>query len=375
MSLERELEFLSTFVHGKISAKATKAELVKRIREKYLFTDDARMTNVKKTVFKHASLFIRYDYLRQLTSFIPEKTSNAHLLSLKVSPSTLFHFTHSGQGAILQSLGFLKLQGFRTYHSKTNLYWETEQTLDLLSYKPSETPEIFWIDSSSFDVHSSWSVPPSTKWVVVDTTCWFIEGEEFKLLREKLSQHDVIAVRSHVKLDMHGVEYAPLGSITLSSKRLDLHSIPFYEAARLFGTTASPESIPPYLLDSASIKLALRRKNTFRKSHDLVKELASIASDDVTIQCPPHGLYFYLAFRKNSLELPEIQKKALIVAEEAEIDLRHLESFGFDFFGLQVFKPRRAQEFEKCLRISYGASGITKSKLKKLLDGLVAVRS
>jgi hypothetical protein len=374
MSSESEqLQFLSTFLQRKKGKNVTKSEVVARIRKNYLFTDSARMTNTHKHVFRYASLFVRYEYLRQHTTFVPDKTSHALLLSCKAGPSTLIHFTHSGHGAILQALGFLKSLGFQTYQKSSTLYWETEQTLEMFNFKSTPEPEVYWIDSSSFDVFSDWSIPESVKWVVVDSTCWQILGKEFEFLSEKLKDHEVITVRSHVKLDMLGVEYAPLGSITLSSRALETTAGTFYQSARLLASTASPESIPPYLLEMKNLKLCLKRGKGFQKNHQIFTEIASEylkEFQDVIFQFPPHGLYFYLAYKHCRYSVSEIQKHVLGLDDG--FGLKSIESFGFDQFALQVYRPRRDPNFEMCIRISYGVQVQSKTHVRKFLKGILS---
>lgn len=373
---EAQVAFLSAYLPKKASKAATTKSLVPQIRKRFLFTDGARMTNVEQKIFKHASLYIRYDYLRQQTSFVPEKTSLVKLFSAKNSPSEIYHFTTSGQAAILQALGLLMSLGQSSFQSPSTIYWETEQTFALLGFTQSKNPLVYWIDSSSFDVNCEWSIPQSVKWVVVDSTCWHVHGREFEVLRDRLKDYDVITVRSHVKLDMLGVEYASLGSIVLSARKLETIAELFYQAARLFGTTASPESIPPYLFEAKCLQLGQKRTQVFKKVHGMVQELMSelkVASPNIVTQFPPHGLYFYLALRSPSVDISQVQKKLKGLGQESRVEVRNVESFGFDFFGLQVFKPKREPEFDLCLRLSYGAGAVTKAQLRKLLLDVVGL--
>lgn len=183
--------------------------------------------------------------------------------------------------------------------------------------------------------------------VLIDSTCYENDSVMIKKILCKCIRENVVCImlRSHIKLDCLGLEYARLGSITfiipplLTRIKIDVCKSLIIQTSDLIaktGTIFSPHAIFP-LNNSEEFKILNKeRVNLIRKNNCYAAKQVLLKSDaKFNIQRYHHGLFFTI--ETNTQSPSELSKQ--VNAYRERLNLRGIyakiaPSFGFDFISL-----------------------------------------
>lgn len=259
--------------------------------------------------------------------------------------------TRSGQTSTYLCLAALRLflGEFKIHTQRGQVYYETKHLLKLHQKmgQSSKQAQLYFIDSST-EVGAGSKVPDQTTMAIIDTTC-YVHGEE------KLNQHlrffsaqkiPVILLRSHLKLDCLGLEYASLGSLCLvlpaksttseERKFKRLYKI-FYEMCQIQGGFASLEHIYPFYHQERFHQLNNQRWLQVKKNNATLEKLMKKMKLDPLLKMHTfgHQFFFWLEF-PHKVPPQEFQLLGRALSFLG-VPYRFAESFGFDFVTLSLF--------------------------------------
>jgi hypothetical protein len=199
--------------------------------------------------------------------------------------------------------------------------------------------------------------------VAVDTTCYGARSDRlaFIVSHTLRAGKPCILLRSHLKLDCLGMEYARLGSLVIASpRRATLATTRLLEMLRketaqilsLIGGYASASQLYPFLADPTFQRISDERLDRIRLANRRVVSWVECALNELKerplVMRFVHQIFFMIVFPKarkgvDGHDLLDALKRSGIPAQWAA-------SFGFDFTAIQQFKGPQ----ELSVRIAVG---------------------
>jgi hypothetical protein len=187
---------------------------------------------------------------------------------------------------------------------------------------------------------------------IFDTTCFAAGSGHIARILAWADREGVplVLVRSHLKLDMLGIEYGRLGSAmfvlphgvrrTIAIELFQRLALGARDAIRLTGGAALPVALPPFLAHPAHRAIARRRHA--RLLANMRRFVAGLREAEITahaLEPFAHGLFCTLA--PPGLETRDDTRRLVepLVAglREAGVPTRRAGSFGFDFIALDEY--------------------------------------
>ena len=338
----------------------SKAEINSLLRVKYRI--DLPLTNKNNDFFIKENYTFNYNYQRfdsQLN--YNDYVSNFYNIN-DIHSKTIF--TNCGMSSIFCVLyAISRIGNYKVVYEK-DTYFETQKIIKSLNLNHGK--KIIYYDTISDNFNFDSKV--NNKIIIIDTTCY--HSYDFKEFITKLLNNNnfVIAVRSHVKLDMLGLEYAFLGSTTffLSDKtnktQLNNYKKIIYNTINIggnIGVIASEKCIFPLLNNIDFIKLNdyRIRRIKFNKKYFYEKN-----NENKCLTLHNHNLFLTLITNTNNIqELIDIVKSIAINSKGL---CYYSSSFGFDYIALDTY-------FDFCskkntIRISIG--DVSKKVLNDFID-------
>lgn len=325
-----EKKYFETLLNTKIKSKKIINNL---LREKY--NHNHALTNINKLNSVNDIYQYNYNYQR-FDSNLSYNNFEETFYNIKgIDSKTIF--TNCGMSSIYALLFNLSKIGKYKIKLENDSYFETQQLLKKLDLNFGK--KVIYLDTISdkykFECNEKNSI------VIVDTTCY--HPHKFKKLIGTLIKNNnlCILVRSHVKLDMLGLEYTFLGSITfllpkeLTKKRFNKIKKLIKNTIDFCGNTgviATEKNIFPMLSDKGFINL----------NKDRVRRLNE------------NNLYFYKKIKKyKKVELHEHNLFSTIIINNSDIKktIEFLKtesekskglffysgSFGFDYIAVDTY--------------------------------------
>jgi hypothetical protein len=214
---------------------------------------------------------------------------------------------------------------------------------------PAGTARLLWLDSSSRA--SGLRALRATRrfdLVVFDSTCAWRGSRRVQHVIEwaRSTRVPLVLVRSHLKLDSLGIEYARLGSIVAAMRPVPSRSAPWtgnvweqlQRMVRLTGAAAVPSHLAPFAQGPEYEACCRRRTAALMRSTRLLTRALRRAFPD-TIATYQHSLYLTLDAGPglgvdDAIGLADDMAGALA---SRGLPVRHAGSFGFDFVAIDRF--------------------------------------
>ena len=294
------------------------------------------------------ALSISFEYKRErLKANLSGNFCEAQALSNRNSQEILL--LSSGQsGIFLVSYWikhFLKLCQIttlsHTYIGAQEVFHQLE--IQKKKFVPNSKTEILWICSSYDKLEFFDEIKAcSPEVVVIDTTCWGLKSRFIVELIEKFPLIQFVSIRSHSKLDMMGVEYGSLGSVTLY-KTANTRYCNYLESLILIikvtGISPSIDDIPPYLFSQKFVEFSEQREVLLRKGAILINEHLRIMEGGFIFYIPPHCCYTFVKFPNKFSENHARGLVILLTSALLQEGIRVLSvpSFGFNYLNLSLY--------------------------------------
>ncbi len=352
-----EKKYFKTIINKEIEDKC-----IIRTEIKNIFDLKYPLTNVNSCNEFNGEYLFRFEYQRY-DAKLEYNNYDYNFYDLKnIHSKTLF--TNCGMSAIYVLLNSLKKSGrFKLIYEK-DAYFETQKIIK--QFGMNKGKKVFYYDSISdfftFDINCK------NRLVIMDTTCYHPHDYKNCIMKLLNNNNIVILVRSHVKLDMLGLEYSYLGSISffvpdcINKRRFSFLKALIKDTMELCGTIgvyAIEENIFPLLNDP---QLILLNKERIYRIND-------------------NNLYFYNRLCQNSKII--LHKHKLFLTLETDYsDLRELvifvkelsqksnglayysPSFGFDYIALDTYYDLINKK--NTVRISIG--DVDKNLINKFIE-------
>ena len=308
------------------------------------------LTNINSVNKINSEYIYDYEYQRYDSKLIYKDFEKNFYNLQNVHAKTIF--TNCGMSAIFSVLHSLSNnRNFKIIFSK-DIYFETQQIIKKLNLKKGK--KIYYYDSISdsfnLDINKKNSI------IIIDTTCYhsyFYEKSIYNLL---LNNNIVILVRSHIKLDMLGLEYCYLGSISyiipnsISLKNFELIKKVINDSMQIcgnLGLNALENNIFPLLNDKKFLELNKKRITRINKNNEYFYSKINYSSK---IKLQKHKLFSILIVEnQNILELIQSIKKLAINSNGL---FYFSSSFGLDYIALDTYLDFFSQK--NTIRISIG---------------------
>lgn len=271
-------------------------------------------------------------------------------------------FTNCGMSSIYSVLQSLKTNKYNGIKYQNDTYFETQKNIKMLKFRKSNT--IIYLDtiSNNFNFKCSYK----NKIIVIDTTCYHPSSFK-KLIKEIIDNNNLcILVRSHTKLDMLGLEYSTLGSITyLFSPNIDSKRFLKYkniiktniEICSNIGLFATEYNIFPFLNDKRTIQHNKNRVERIRTNNSY---FYSMLKGNYPIKLYNHRLFSTIETNKDIKELKNIVKN--FTSKNNKI-CKYSPSFGFDYIAIDTYIDLNTKN--NTIRISVG--DVTKKEIDRFI--------
>ena len=322
-------------------------EVMQKLHGYHIQNLKQNVTNLSLAIVNYAGFSFRYAYSRQnfhfdtqpaLAEIYPGLTSN-----LKPSYSS---FHSSGQSA-MSSLLIAMAQVWKDFsiHSPNRPYFETPLALKLLNR--GETPtggEVLLIDSTNLHPDELDMLPAlinRSLGVIVDTSLWVWNEPLFqKVINLVEGKKPFFLIRSHLKLDSLGGEYASLGSLIyfhhdsfkVSEEKFIDH---LQTASSSIGSCPTLDQIFPFYKNPEFHELTFKRTTKLQESIDRLSPhlLPLVDRSRSIIEEPYHRLFLILNFRCTNKDLRKYFLK-MVHMKSSPVVLA--DSYGFDFPSVLV---------------------------------------
>lgn len=338
----------------------SKLEINPLLRSKYLI--NLPLTNKNNKYFIKEDYTFNYDYQRFDSDLKYNNFESSFYNVNDVHSKTIF--TNCGMSSIFCVLYALsRLENYKVTYEK-DIYFETQKIIE--SLKLNRGKKIIYYDtiSDNFKFDSN----EKNKIIIIDTTCY--HSYDFNEFITKLLNNNnfVIMVRSHVKLDMLGLEYAFLGSVTffISDKtnkvQFDNYKKIIINTLNICGTIgayASENNIFPLLSNINFIKL---NKDRIKRLNNNNKYFYEKNRENKYLVLHNHNLFLTLITNiDDTQKLIDVVKK---IANDSKGLCYYSSSFGFDYIALDTYFDFNSKK--NTVRISIG--DVNKKVLNDFVD-------
>lgn len=352
----KELIYFETILSKKIK---NKNEINKMIKEKY--NNYFSLTNVNSSNKINDIYSFNYEYQRYDSKLIYNNFEK-QFYNLENSHSKTY-FTNCGMSAIFSLLLSLKLNDkFNIVHSE-DIYFETKKIINIFKLKKGK--RIYYYDSISNSFDLNINIKESI--IVIDTTCYHPSYYTDYINNLLLNNNIVILVRSHVKLDMLGLEYSYLGSISylipynIDRKRFKLIKNIIQKAMDICGNVglyAMENNIFPLLNEPKFINLNKERIIRINNNNEYFYN--KIKNDNIRL----HKHKLFLTLNVSSQDISELIEYVRNLSLESKGLFYYSSSFGFDYIALDTYFDLISKK--NTIRISIG--DVDKKIIDKFID-------
>lgn len=338
----------------------SKNEINSLLRSKYEL--NLPLTNKNNKSFIGDSYSFSYNYQR-FDSNLKYNNFENDFYNINEFPAKTV-FTNCGMSSIFCILyAISRLGNYKVIYEK-DIYFETQKLIK--SLKLTRGKKIIYYDSISdfFEFDSN----EKNKIIIIDTTCYHSYDFNNFIIKLLNNNNFVILVRSHVKLDMLGLEYAFLGSMTffLSNKtnkrQFDNYKKIIMNAINIcgsIGTYATEKNIFPLLSNKQFMKLT---KDRVKRINENNKYFYEKNKENSNLTLHRHNLFLTLIVDENDTE------KLIETIKEITIGSKGLcyysSSFGFDYIALDTYFDLNNNK--NTIRISIG--DIDRKKIDRFID-------
>lgn len=352
-----EKKYFETLLNENIDSKNKVNEL---LRKKILHYHP--LTNVNKLNTTTGIYNFNYNYQRFDANLSYDNFEEIFYNLKDIDSKTIF--TNCGMSSIFALLFNLSKMGkFKIKYEKDS-YFETQKLIKKLHLNLGR--KITYLDTISDNF--AFEYPGKNGMVIIDTTCY--HSHKFKSLIETIINNNnlCILVRSHVKLDMLGLETTFLGSITFlipkkitvrkfnMVKNLIKNIIDFCGNVGLFATETN---IFPILNDKAFIELNKERINRISKNnlyfYKKIKKYANIVLHR-------HNLFSTIVV--DNCDVTKIIEFLKSEAEKSKGLFFYSGSFGFDYIAVDTYIDLNNDK--NTIRISIG--DVDKKIIDRFID-------
>lgn len=354
-----EIKYFEKCLKKKITSKSNINNL---LREKY--NHNYALTNINK--LNNITDIFNYNYnYQRFDSNLTYENYDENFYNIKgINSKTIF--TNCGMSSIFALLFNLSKIGKYKLKIAKDSYFETQQLLKKL--KLNFGKKITYLDTISdtfsFECNTKNSI------VIIDTTCY--HPHKFKKLIEIIVKNNnlCILLRSHVKLDMLGLEYTFLGSITFMLpehltktrfnriKKIIKNTIDFCGNT---GVIATEKNIFPILNDKEFINLNKDRIKRLNENNIyFYKEIKKY----INIELHRHNLFSTIIINNN-----DVQKTIEFIKKESKKSkglFFYSGSFGFDYIAVDTYIDLNNNK--NTIRISIG--DVSKKTIDKFINYL-----
>lgn len=327
---------------------SNKYEIKNKIKK--IYEQNLPYSNVNSSINISLNFNFKYEYQRY-DSMLSYKEYDKLFYNIQ-NLHTKTIFTNCGMSAIYSLLLSFKMFGNYNFVKEKDIYFETNKLLKLL--KLNKGKKIYYYDTISDNYH--FDINKQNKIIIIDTTCY--HSHDFTGCINKLINNSniVILVRSHIKLDMLGLEYSSLGSVSyiipdkISFKRFDdIKKIikNNLEIAGNIGMLATENNIFPLLNDAKLIRLNKERIRRINHNNDIFyAENKKIE----TLKSHKHELFTTLIVgEKDTARLIDFVKEKAINSKGLFF---YSPSFGFDYIAVDTYYDTLSKN--NTIRISIG---------------------
>ncbi len=264
-------------------------------------------------------------------------------------------FTNSGMAAINAIIKTLqKYSKYKIKYSK-DIYFETQKLIKLLNTNKL-CRKILWLDTISYNFEFTLNNIAKYEIIIIDTTCF--HSHLFKDLIYAIinSGKLCILLRSHTKLDMLGLEYCTLGSITyVLPRKIDTFKWKKLKKMIIFnmeyighsGLGVTEHNIFPLLNNKKIITLNKKRIMRIIKNNLYVYNKLHVNNKFIL---PNHSLFLLLNVNLN-MSLNDLKNKVIDFCENNKICF-FSPSFAFDYIALDTYYDSNMKAYT--IRISIG---------------------
>lgn len=340
----------------------SKKSVINLLRKKYNL--NYQLTNINELNYVDDIYKYNYNYQR-FDSNLSYNDFEETFYNIKETTSKTI-FTNCGMSSIFALLFSLSKTGKYKIKLERDSYFETQQLIKKLNLNFGR--KIMYLDSISnnfkFECNRKNSI------VIIDTTCY--HPHEFEELIKILIKNNNLCIltRSHVKLDMLGLEYTFLGSITfllpkeLTKKRFNKiknlikNTIDF---CGNIGIIATEKNIFPILNDKEFINLNKARVKRIRENNlYFYKKIKNYK----IIKLHKHNLFSTIIINNTDIDKTiEVLKKE---AKKSNGLFFYSGSFGLDYIAVDTYFD--LNDNKNTIRISIG--DVDKDTINKFVDYL-----
>ena len=325
-----EQRYFETLLNEKIELKTN---INKLLKEKYIH--NYPLTNINKKNNMSDIYNFNYNYQRFDASLTYNNFEEIFYNIKGIHSKTIF--TNCGMSSIFAVLFNLSKVGKYKISLEKDSYFETQQLLKKLNL--SFGKKITYLDTISdsftFDCNDKNGI------VIIDTTCY--HPHKFKNLIKKIIENKnlCILLRSHVKLDMLGLETTFLGSITFfispktTSRRFNKIKKIIKNISEFCGNTgilATENNIFPLLNDKDFIELNKKRVERIIKNNIYFYNKIK-TKGNITLH--KHNLFSTIIV--NNCEVKDLIEFLKKEAEKTNGLFFYSGSFGFDYIAVDTY--------------------------------------
>lgn len=354
-SKKEEIILLSSFLNNTLDATTllsgdpinVKRELRAKLISEFI-SDNPDIVNTNRNFCEYEDLPFEYIYgYQRFDMRIKCDCFFQNLYSVSNDIHQVF-FTNSGMSAIYSFLSSISMIEKVSMTIMGDTYVETKKIIEKLkiSYNQISNFQILYLDTTNkyplFQILDSTDLS-NYQIIAIDTTCY--DYDELSRLSKYYSTSNSLFVllRSHMKLDMLGTEYAKLGSIVYIKKN---ETVPWEENLitenkeflSLIGGFAYPEDIPVFWKNKKTFKLNAKRIKQIKHNAVIMYKLFE-QKLKCKIVLPYHQLFLLIdcVERDSFCSLQE----NLFDFTNKHADITYSGSFALDYFAIDAYMEEK----------------------------------
>lgn len=254
-------------------------------------------------------------------------------------------FTNCGMSAIYSTFKSLEKLNYE-FHTIGNIYVETERMFNEYLKKNISDKKVLFIDTTCFtNIFNLLKHINLSKYevFVLDTTNY--QGELLKEIILYLENFNktIILIRSHLKLDMLGMEWSTLGSICILDEEKSFINKSFSKEIKIIlsiiGGFAKLESIPRYWNNNNKLfHLLNQRVNNIKNNAVFLYEKLKSKIGDDNLVLPEHKLFIIYKLKKEEdYQFINQLIDNFIRSSKYQNIMMSSDSFGFDYFAINLY--------------------------------------